>query len=179
MKGTRKNAANLITCVRLVSAVFLPLTNCFTLPFWIWYGLGAASDALDGFADRKLGTVSEAGAKLDSAADLCFFAALLFRMAKDGLISRVGAGGAAAVLILRLAAYAVGFLRFHTFAALHTWLNKAAGFLLAAFPVLARTAGPVQAEWAVVLLAAVSAAEEGILLIRMPELRRDCRGWWD
>jgi len=52
------------------------LAEPFSAFFWSCYCLGGISDLLDGFAARKLNLQSDAGARLDSIADLVFAAAI-------------------------------------------------------------------------------------------------------
>ena len=64
--------ADLITISRVLFSALLLVFPHSSYTFTALYLLCGATDALDGFAARKLHTVSEKGAKLDSMADLFF-----------------------------------------------------------------------------------------------------------
>ena len=74
------NMADTITSVRMAASLlllFLPLRSAWFLTV---YTLAGLTDALDGWLARKTGTASDFGARLDSMADLLFYAVLLFRL---------------------------------------------------------------------------------------------------
>lgn len=109
----------------------------FALPstgFYVVYTFGGLTDAVDGTVARKLKLESEFGAKLDSVADLLFYAVMLLKLLPH-LIRLLPAWlwwSVGAVLAIRAAAYVSAFCRYKRFASLHTWLNKATG--ACAFP---------------------------------------------
>ena len=74
------SCADMITLVRIagtMALIFLrPLSAIF---YWI-YTLAGVTDALDGWIARKTKTASEFGARLDSIADLFFYAVMLVRI---------------------------------------------------------------------------------------------------
>ena len=125
------------------------------------YLAGIASDALDGYIARKLGEVSESGAKLDSAADLAFTAAAVASSVR-ALPTRA-LDSAALSASLRTAALNTGFRRFGRFCPAHTVLNKAAGVLLAGLPITKKLVGDAAVDLAGAI-AAISALEEYLLI---------------
>ncbi|MPN07217.1 hypothetical protein SDC9_154483 [bioreactor metagenome] len=82
------------------------------------------------------------------------------------------------IVLVRFAAYAVGYFRYRTFSSLHTLLNKAAGALLFAFPVLYFVLGKSAACVIVCGVAFVSAVEELVITISSKELDRDRKSLW-
>jgi|GEM_PF-248674 len=170
-----KNLANVITSTRFLFAVGMVLADPFSAAFWTCYLCGGVSDLLDGALTRRLKTQSAAGAKLDSAADLVFAAAIAafaVRHIRFPAWLWACAGGIAA---LRLAGYGVGFAKYHTFSALHTYANKAAGALIFAFPVLYAVLGLTAAGIILCAAALFSSIEELVITISAPVLNRDCR----
>ncbi len=146
--------------------------------FWTWYLCGGLSDLADGPVARKLSQQSALGAKLDSAADLAFILCagiVVFRSASFPLWVLAAAGG---IVLVRFATYAVGYRKYRTFAALHTWMNKATGLLLFLFPVLFRLLGVGAASGIICGIAMLAAVEELILMARSETLDRDCKGIW-
>lgn len=127
---------NAVTSVRLVGALailFLPVPSA---AFFTVYTLCGLSDVVDGSIARLLHAESDFGAKLDSVADLTFYAVMLIRLLPE-LIEAMPSWiwlAVAAVLMLRLCAYLVAALRYHRFAAMHTYLNKLTGFCVFLMP---------------------------------------------
>lgn len=165
--------ANYITASRFVFAALLVLSEPFSVWFWVWYACGGISDLIDGPVARKLKQQSAFGAKLDSAADLVFIACACVAVLRGVSLPAWGLAGIGAIAAVRIAAYIVGFHKFHTFAAIHTWLNKATGALLLVLPVLYQLLGIAAAFCIVGGVGLAAAAEELALVIRSKELDRD------
>ena len=118
--------------------------------------------AADGAVARRTGTQSEAGARLDSGANLMLLCAAAFRLL-PGLWRAVPAwmwaGGLLAAL-LRCGAYWMGWRRHRTFAPPHTICNKVTGLALFAVPYGLAMLPPGKALAVPCGLAVLSAAEE-------------------
>jgi CDP-diacylglycerol--glycerol-3-phosphate 3-phosphatidyltransferase len=170
-----KYVANSITCCRMLLAVGLLFTTPFSATFWICYLCAGLSDILDGLAAKVLKQESELGAKLDSAADIllvCAAAVIVLRPVAIPLWLWICA---AAIGILRLTGYAVGYVKFHTFSALHTYLNKAAGLTLFGFPLICFLLGLQGGGILICAVCAISAIEELAITISSKSLNRNCR----
>jgi CDP-diacylglycerol--glycerol-3-phosphate 3-phosphatidyltransferase len=128
----RAEAANIITCARIVMSVALLFVPALSPAFYVLYLVAGFTDIIDGEVARRTGTTSTFGAKLDSVADLTFYSVSLIRMMPwlrkrlPGWIWYV----VFAVLALRLSAYLVAAFRLHRFAAVHTIANKATGAMV-------------------------------------------------
>ena len=129
---------NCITALRIAGTVLLLFLTPLTALFYFVYTLCGFSDALDGWIARKYNTVSEFGAKLDSIADLMFYAVVLLKLLPvlwkllPVWIWYVVGG----VMVLRVISYLTAALKFRRFASLHTKFNKLTGaavFLLPYF----------------------------------------------
>lgn len=177
-KDRRRSIPNAITATRFLFALALLFVSPGSVPFWLCYGGGAASDVLDGWLARRFHWESDTGAKWDSLADVAFLAVLLAVGLRHRGFPVWVLWWALGVAVLRGLAYAIGWQRFHTFAALHTWLNKLAGLTLVEFPVVSAVVGTQWACRLAALTATVSAVEELVLLRIMPQLNRDCLGFW-
>ncbi len=136
MNFFKKNAANLITLIRIFGAIALIMLEPLSLPFFIVYGVCGLSDAFDGLVARKLGIQSSFGSALDSLSDLLFYgvmAAKLFPTFQRLLLPYqwviIGVPTA-----LHFIAYIICAIRFNRFSAIHTYANKALGLLVYAFP---------------------------------------------
>lgn len=151
--------ADLVTAIRFPAALLLfsrrPAVRRTA------YLAGIVSDALDGFIARKLGEVSESGAKLDSTADLAFTAAAIISSGRD--LPARALVYAALSASLRAAALKTGFRRFGGFCPAHTALNKAAGAALAGLPIMKNLIGSAAVDLAGTT-AVISALEEYLLI---------------
>jgi len=129
---------NILTMIRIVGAVAMLFVNKYTMFFYVLYSICGISDLLDGFAARMTNSVSEFGAKLDTAADLLFYSIVLLTLLPDLWVQvplyvwcLLGV-----TLLLRLISYGGVALKYHRLAAMHTYLNKCTSmltFLLAYF----------------------------------------------
>lgn len=151
------------------------LAEPFSAAFWVCYLCGGLSDLLDGAVARKLKAHSPAGAKLDSIADVVFTAALA--IVAVGQIQFPAWMWLCAVCIaaLRLTSYGIGFIKYHTFASLHTYANKATGALMFEFPILYAVLGLTAMGVLLCAAAVASSVEELIITAKSRQLNRDCR----
>lgn len=121
---------NFITSLRILGTFVLIFTPYEKLALFLTvYTLTGISDILDGFIARKMGTVSEFGARLDSIADIFFYAVMLLRLMPT-LLVKITAFiwcWVALVFALRIASYVVAAVKYHKFATLHTYMNKLTG----------------------------------------------------
>lgn len=118
---------------------------------------------------------NELGAKLDSAADILLVCAAAIIVLHPIAIPLWLWMRAAAIGILRLTGYAVGYVKYHTFSALHTYLNKAAGLTLFGFPLICFLLGLQSGGILICAVYAISAIEELAITISSKSLNRDCR----
>ena len=132
----KRNAANLITSIRIIGALSLIFFEPLSIPFFIIYGVCGLSDAFDGFVARKLGISSSIGAALDSISDLLFYgvmAAKIFPVLVDNLTIFQWV-----IIIvptaLHFIAYIICAIKFNKFSAIHTYGDKILGLFVYAFP---------------------------------------------
>ena len=155
--------ADALTLLRLVCSPALFALQPDGAAFWTLYAALGLTDALDGpFARASRQGPTERGAKLDSAADAVFFAALLvalMRMCAYPARMLVWAGIIAAARLLALALR----LRKGNATPPHTLWDKAAGAVLFGTPVFVHFAG----AWGILpALAAASAAAASQFAVR-------------
>lgn len=164
---TKMNTPNYITSLRIAGTVLLLFLTPLTAVFYVVYSLCGLSDVLDGWIARKSGTISEFGAKLDSVADLMFYAVVLIKLLPvlwkllPAWIWYIVGG----IVLLRLASYITAALKFHRFAALHTRANKLTGAAVFLLPYFLALPCAVVYCFVVTGFACVSTAEELILHI--------------
>ena len=72
--------ANVITVIRVICSIALLLCQFPSPAFYILYVTAGITDIIDGAVARKTDTVSEFGAKLDTAADFVFVVVCLIKL---------------------------------------------------------------------------------------------------
>ncbi len=124
-----KAIPNMITSLRIIGTIVLLFLEPFSVPFYIVYTVAGVSDAVDGWVARTFHLTSDFGTKLDSIADLLFYAVMLIRILPVlwVMLPFYIWFGVAAVLLTRVAAYVVAACKYRRFAAVHTYLNKLTG----------------------------------------------------
>lgn len=160
------------------SAVLL-LIEPLSFAFYIVYLTCGVSDILDGYIARRYGAATKLGATLDSIADLIFFGVMLVIFIplfqwQWWMLCLIGI-----TVVIRLLSVAVGFSKYHAFAFLHTYANKASGALLFLFPFIYAVYGFV---FTVVLLCGIAlllSIEELVINIVSKELNRNARCVFD
>lgn len=125
-----KHIPNIISVFRIFASISMLFIEPFSAVFILIYIFCGASDILDGYIARKHNICSRRGAVIDSLADLIFCIALLYIILpylnlQIWLIALI-----AAIIIIKIASLIVGFIRFRSFAMLHTYLNKFSGIFL-------------------------------------------------
>lgn len=133
--------ANILTCMRILGTLVLLFLQPMSSAFYIVYSISGVTDVLDGFVARLTKTTSKLGAKLDSAADLLFYAVMLLLLLPTlwmrlpwWIWILVGI-----VLSVRLAAYVTAYVKTRAFSALHTILNKMTGLGVFLIPYFLQT----------------------------------------
>lgn len=136
MNFFKKNAANLITLIRIFGAIALIMLEPLSLPFFIVYGVCGLSDAFDGLVARKLGIQSSFGSALDSLSDLLFYGVMAAKLFPtfQRLFLPYQWVIIAVPTALHFIAYIICAIKFNRFSAIHTYANKALGLLVYAFP---------------------------------------------
>lgn len=170
-----KNIANDITILRIFFAIAMLLVSPFSYVFWVCYLLAGISDILDGIVARGLKQQSDFGAKLDSAADFIFAAAIAVIMIVHVEIPVWLWSGIGIIALCRFLSYVIGYCKYHTFSALHTYANKAVGGILFIFPVMNSVLGITVSGILICAAALFASMEEAVITITSKELDRECR----
>ena len=82
------------------------------------------------------------------------------------------------IAAVRLAGYGVGFIKYRTFSALHTYANKATGALIFAFPILYAALGLTASGVILCVAALFSSVEEFAITVSSPMLNRNRKGFY-
>lgn len=162
---------NFITSLRIVGTVCLLFIEPLSSAFYIICTLCGLSDVLDGWIARVTRTTSELGSKLDSAADLLFYAVMIVRVFPE-LWERLAMWiwyVLAVVLVIRLISYGYVAVRHRRFSAMHTYGNKVTGLLVFLVPYFLLLKNATPACGVVVIVALLATAEELFLHLCMKE----------
>ncbi|HCC34263.1 MAG TPA: CDP-alcohol phosphatidyltransferase [Ruminococcaceae bacterium] len=171
-----KYAASIITSLRLAGAFILFVIKPLSVAFYIVYALCCVSDVLDGYIARKTHTVTKLGAMLDSIADFTLITVSLIIFIPLIAWEAWMLWWAGAIALARILSLGLGFAKYHTFAFLHTYANKAAGIVCACFPILYHTLGLTVTAAVLCGTASLSALEELIIIVSSKELDQNTQG---
>lgn len=167
----KKNIANYITSLRIIGTIVLLFLRPFgedgrLLPtFFIVYTLCGLSDVVDGTFARATGTTSVLGAKLDSFADLSYYAVMAIKILPvliDVLTTPIWCIVAADFLI-RIISYVYVALKYHKFSSMHTYLNKMTGLAVFTIPYYITTSCAIPLAYTGAIIAGLASIEELVL----------------
>ena len=165
LKKHRLKIADCITVCRIVGTLILFALRPLSPVFFFVYSMTGLTDVLDGWIARKTQTADNFGARLDSIADMLFYAVMLFRifpMLWNTLPSDIWYA-AAGIFVVRIAAYLLAAVKYRLFASMHTYLNKLTGVGVFIIPFLLVTRYAVVYCRGVCAIAAAAALEELII----------------
>lgn len=153
--------ANLITGIRILAGAALLLCQPLSPAFYVLYIAAGISDMIDGPVARRTHTVSDFGARLDTAADFVLVAACLIKLlpvldVPVWLYVWIGV-----IALIKAVNFVSGYVMQKRFVALHTPMNKATGVLLFLLPL---TLSCIELKYSAVPVCAVAtfaAVQEG------------------
>lgn len=127
--------ANIVTGCRISGSILLLIFPAFSSWFYILYLVCGFTDMIDGTIARKTNTVSEFGARLDTAADFLFAGVCLVK-----LLPVVHMPGwlwiwISLIAVIKMINLISGFVSKKRFIVEHTIANKLAGLLLFLLPL--------------------------------------------
>lgn len=179
----KKYIPDILTLFRLCGGLALVFLPPLSTAFYIVYSACGISDAVDGPIARRMGTVSDFGAALDSVADLVFYMCALMSIFPDlqKVLPAYIWWWVAGVLLLRLSAYFAAFFKYAKFASLHTYLNKATGFLVFLAPYCLLFGSPFFTYYClfICLIGTLSSGEELLIHLTTPHYVKDKKTIWN
>jgi CDP-diacylglycerol--glycerol-3-phosphate 3-phosphatidyltransferase len=141
--------------------------------FWLLYSYCFLGDLVDGLLARRMNLTSEVGALLDSFADVSFFLAVFLSFLPQLLAAHTLWVWLLVIAMIRFVSYLIGYVKYRSFSSLHTWLNKAVGFLLGIYPLLLMVSHAKIVVLILGTIATVSALEELLITILSKNLDRN------
>jgi len=174
MQGVQMNyLPNILTTSRLIIAPLLLFLQPMSGWFWLLYSYCFLSDLVDGLLARRMNLTSEVGALLDSFADVSFFLAVFLSFLPQLLAAHTLWVWLLVIAMIRFVSYLIGYVKYRSFSSLHTWLNKAVGFLLCIFPLLLIMFHEKIVILILGIIATISALEELLITILSKNLDRN------
>lgn len=137
----RQNAANIITCIRILATGVMICLPTLSIPFLAVYAFAGFTDVLDGCVARGLKITSEFGSKLDSISDLIFFLTMMIKIFPllTTYLPAIVMAAIYAIFGLRILIYVYVGLTRRRLQSSHSIFNKATGFLLYFVPFVIKT----------------------------------------
>ena len=155
------SAANIITSIRIVCSVAILFCQALSIPFYVLYLIAGFTDMIDGTVARKMGTVSDFGAKLDSVADFIFVAACLIKLIPLLNFDRCIYIWIVIIALIKVINIASGFVMEQKLVVVHSIMNKVTGGLLFVFPLTISFIEVRYSAIVVCLVATFAAIQEG------------------
>lgn len=155
------SVANIITCIRIVCSVAILFCPALSIPFYVLYLIAGFTDMIDGTVARKMGTVSDFGAKLDSVADFIFVAACLIKLIPLLNFDRCIYIWVVIIALIKVINIASGFVMEQKLVVVHSIMNKVTGGLLFVFPLTISFIEVRYSAIVVCLVATFAAIQEG------------------
>ena len=156
--------ANIITGIRIICSIALVFFPAFSPAFYTLYIVAGISDMIDGVVAREMGTVSEFGTKLDTAADFILVVVCLIKLIPIIHVPKWLIIWIIVIAVIKAINLISGYVTRIEIVVLHTVMNKVTGILLFVLP-LTLTFIDLKYSGAVIsTLATFSAIQEGHLI---------------
>ncbi len=168
--GTIEIVPNCLTLIRILFSLVLLFVRPFGTAFFILYIICGSTDILDGYVARKTGTASKLGARLDTISDFIMAGVLFFKLLPVLRLPSAIIIWIVVIGMVRLVSIIAAFIKYNTFAMLHTYGNKATGLLLFLTPILLLNNASILWMYLVGSVASLSALEELAIHLTSEEL---------
>ena len=127
--------ANIITGFRVLIGIVLLLSPVFSPVFYVLYLIAGLSDMIDGTIARRTNTVSEFGARFDTAADFVFVVVCLIKLLPVISIPIWLCVWIVIIALIKIVNIISGYIVQRKLVAVHSVMNKVTGILLFILPL--------------------------------------------
>ena len=161
----KKYVANIITGSRIAFSLpllFIPLSSVWFPVLYLFCGF---TDMIDGTIARKIDTVSEFGARLDTVADFVFLSVSLVKFLPVVSISQWLWVWIAVIGAVKIGNLIWGYVRIKTLVSLHTVMNKITGLMLFLLPLTFPIIDLNYSSIAVCAIAPLAAIQESFYIV--------------
>ncbi len=174
---TIKQIPNFITALRIAGTFIMLFMEPFTIGFYALYTFCGFTDILDGYIARKHNLISELGARLDSIADILYYAVMILIILPVLIevlpvyIWYMFFG----VVFVRILSYVIAAIRYKRFASHHTYMNKVSGFSAFLMPYFIKQAIGVEYCTLLGIIVSTATLEELLMHIVCKEYHPDMK----
>ena len=127
--------ANIITGFRVLISIALLFCPVFSPVFYVLYLIAGLSDMIDGTIARRMNTVSEFGARFDTAADFVFVVVCLIKFLPVISIPAWLYVWIVLIALIKIINIISGYVVQKKLVAVHSVMNKMTGVLLFILPL--------------------------------------------
>ena len=127
--------ANIITGFRVLISIVLLFCPVFSPAFCVLYLIAGLSDMIDGTIARRTNTVSEFGARFDTAADFVFAAVCLIKFLPVISMPIWVYVWIVIIALIKIINILSGYIAQRKLVAVHSVMNKVTGVLLFVLPL--------------------------------------------
>ena len=147
--------------------LFIPLSSAW---FYILYLFCGFTDMIDGAITRKIGSVSEFGARLDTAADFIFMFVCSIKILPLTHMPIWLWVWIILVALIKVLNIAIVFIRKKKLISIHSVFNKITGFALFLLPLLLTFFEAVYCVATICVLATIAGLQEVYFIVKQQEI---------
>ena len=156
--------ANLITGFRVLISIALLFCPVFSPAFYVLYLIAGLSDMIDGTIARRTNTVSEFGARFDTAADFVFVVVCLIKFLPVISMPIWLWVWIVMIALIKILNIISGYIVQRKLAVVHSVMNKVTGVLLFILPLTFSIIPLTYSAIPVCAVATFSAVQEGYFI---------------
>ena len=168
--GMKNKVANIITGSRVIFSVALLFASLSSTLFCALYLICGFTDMIDGTVARKMGAVSEFGARLDTVSDFVFIFVCAVKILPILRIPVWLWVWIALIALTKILNIALVFIAKKKLISVHSVFNKITGFALFLLPFTLTFVPTTYSVSAICVLATVAVAQEVYLVARRREV---------
>ena len=158
--------ANIITGFRVLISIALLFCPVFSPVFYMLYLIAGLSDMIDGTIARRTNTVSEFGARFDTAADFVFVVVCLIKFLPVISMPIWLCVWIVLIALIKIINIISGYVVQKKLVAVHSVMNKVTGVLLFILPLTFSIVPLKYSALPVCAVATFAAVQEGYLIRR-------------
>lgn len=163
--------ANIITGFRVLISIVLLFCPVFSPAFCVLYLIAGLSDMIDGTFARRMNTVSEFGARFDTAADFVFAAVCLIKFLPVISMPIWVCVWIVIIALIKIINILSGYIAQRKLVAVHSVMNKVTGGLLFILPLTFPIVPLKYLAIPVCAVATFAAVQEGHFIRTDPDIK--------
>ena len=163
--------ANIITGFRVLISIALLFCPVFSPVFYVLYLIAGLSDMIDGTIARRMNTVSEFGARFDTAADFVFVVVCLIKFLPVISIPAWLYVWIVLIALIKIIIIISGYVVQKKLVAVHSVMNKMTGVLLFILPLTFLIVPLKYLAIPVCAVATFAAVQEGHFIRTDPDIK--------